>query len=83
MISIEVFVVSVGKELPDKTIWLYTGYTLGQLQNDLLRQPILVEIDILVDGKYEKDKPTKKPFRGSSNQYIYELKDGKARVKNL
>jgi anaerobic ribonucleoside-triphosphate reductase activating protein len=73
----------IKRKLPDKTIWLYTGYTLEQLQSDLLRQPILMEIDTLIDGKYEKDKPTKKPFRGSSNQCIYELKDGKACVKNM
>jgi anaerobic ribonucleoside-triphosphate reductase activating protein len=73
----------IKKELPDKTVWLYTGYTLEQLQNDLLRQSILNEIDVLIDGKYEKDNITNKPFMGSGNQCMYELKNGKARVKNL
>lgn len=68
----------IKQELPDIRIVLFTGYTLSQLQNDLLRSPILDTIDILIDGKYEKDNPTKKPFRGSGNQCRYKLEKGVA-----
>ena len=66
----------VKKELPEKDIWLYTGYTYYQIQQDILRSPVLTEIAYLVDGRYEKDLPTDKPFRGSSNQVIHKLVDG-------
>lgn len=54
-----------------KDIMLYTGYTFDQVP-----QRILDLVDVILDGKYEKDNPTKKPFRGSDNQHYYEKKDG-------
>ena len=64
------------KDLPNKKIVLFTGYTYEQLQNDLLRAPILETIDFLMDGKFQKDNPTTKPFRGSDNQILHELVKG-------
>ena len=43
---------------------LYTGYNFDDL-NDL------EFIDYVIDGHYEMDKPTCKPFRGSDNQKRY------------
>lgn len=54
-----------------KDIMVYTGYTFDQVP-----QRILDLVDGILDGKYEKDNPTKKPFRGSDNQHYYEKKDG-------
>lgn len=54
-----------------KDIMVYTGYTFDQVP-----QRILDLVDVILDGKYEKDNPTKKPFRGSDNQHYYEKKDG-------
>ena len=54
-----------------KNILVYTGYTFDQVP-----QSILDLVDVILDGKYEKDNPTKKPFRGSDNQHYYEKKDG-------
>lgn len=57
-----------------KNIWLWTGFTLEQLQQDPLRSPLLEYIDVLVDGKYERDKrDVSLPHRGSSNQRIIKL----------
>lgn len=66
----------IKKVLPEKDIWVYTGYTYEQLQNDILRQPVLSTIDYLMDGKYECDNPTDKKFRGSDNQILHHLVDG-------
>lgn len=66
----------IKRELPDKDIWLYSGYTYQEIKNDLLRSPILETIDYLMDGKYEHDKPTTKPFRGSDNQILHTLSKG-------
>jgi anaerobic ribonucleoside-triphosphate reductase activating protein len=66
----------VKQELPEKDIWMWTGYTYAQIQNDLLRSPILSTVNYLVDGLYEHDNPTTKPFRGSGNQIIHKLEQG-------
>ncbi len=64
----------IKKELPEKNIWLWTGYTYEELQNDLLRQPILTTVDTLVEGKFVQElSKNPPPFRGSSNQRILHL----------
>ena len=65
-------------EHPEKDIWLYTGYTLEQIQGDLLRSQVLQTVDVLIDGKFEKGNPTKKPFRGSDNQCRHSIVNGVA-----
>lgn len=73
------FLRRVKKEVPNKNIWCYTGYTL---ENDLLTgrahtpitEEILSYIDVLVDGKFvEELKSLMLKFRGSSNQRLIDL----------
>ncbi len=73
----------VSKELPKKNVWLWTGYTLEALQADPERSKLLPYIDVLIDGKYEKDLPTKKPFRGSDNQRMIEFAKNSIEIKNI
>ncbi len=70
----------IKRELPDKDIWCYTGYTL---ETDLwtgkahieITDEILSMIDVLVDGKFvEELKNITLKFRGSSNQRVIDLK---------
>ena len=59
-----------------KDIWLYTGYTLEQINNSEKKE-ILPYINYLVDVLFELDKrDITLKFRGSSNQIIWENKDG-------
>ena len=54
---------------PDKTIWLWTGYTFEELS--LTQQAVIRYIDVLVDGKYQEDKrDLSLAWRGSSNQRV-------------
>lgn len=54
-------------------VWLYTGYTFEELISSD-RKECLKYIDVLVDGKYEKDKrDITLFFRGSSNQRIIDV----------
>ena len=54
----------------DKDIWLFSGYTLEDIQNSD-KNIILEYIDVLVDGEFkEKLKDLSLKFRGSSNQRI-------------
>lgn len=48
-------------------VWCYTGFTFEQLKDS----PLLKEVDVLVDGKFEIDlKTLDTPFIGSSNQRV-------------
>lgn len=76
---------AVRERLPQKDIWLYTGYELRARDfdksvdigwdNALLRNHILAMCDIVVDGKYEENlRDISLKFRGSSNQRIIDVK---------
>ena len=59
-------------------VWCYTGYTYEDVENtDLIK-----EVDVLVDGKYiESLRSLDLLYRGSSNQNIIFLKNGKKTQK--
>ena len=66
----------IHKELPEKDIWSWTGYTWEEL---MLETPDKLEllhlVDILVDGRFDITKKNLKlQFRGSSNQRIIDVK---------
>lgn len=56
-----------------KNVWVYTGYTLEQLQamhNEFVTS-VLNRADVLVDGRFEQSLMDRSlRFRGSSNQRI-------------
>lgn len=63
--------------LPEKTIWLYTGYTLQECLNHPQRAGIVNKCDIIVDGRYVDElKDITLKWRGSSNQRIWQNKNG-------
>ena len=71
----------VKKELPEKTIWMYTGFLYekdlvpGGCRYTDVTDEILDNIDILVDGKFVQElKDITLNFRGSSNQRIIDMK---------
>lgn len=71
------FIEELKKEKPDFDIWCYTGYTLEELQNrkDYITNKTLKNIDVLVDGKFVKERKNPEiKFRGSDNQRILNMK---------
>jgi len=67
------FLKRVRQELPDKDIWLYSGYTYETLQDE----EILRYADVLVDGPFlPEQKDISLAFRGSRNQRIIRLRNG-------
>lgn len=61
------------------SIWCYTGYTFEYiLANKSKRkgwEELISYIDVIVDGKFEKDKANSSlKYRGSSNQRIIDVK---------
>lgn len=68
------FAKEVKEKFPDKNIWLFSGYTLEEIEADESMRDILKYIDILVDGPFiEELKDMSLAFRGSSNQRIVDL----------
>lgn len=62
----------VKEKFPEKTIWMYTGYTY----EDVKDLEVMKYIDAVVDGKFIEDlKDISIKFRGSSNQRIIYLKE--------
>ena len=62
------------KEETDKTIWVYTGYTIEKIIQTRFLARMLPYIDVLVDGPYvEELRNTDLPFRGSENQRIIDV----------
>ena len=65
------FVKRVRAILPEKDIWLYTGYVYESIQDE----EIMKYVDVVVDGPFvEKEKDPRLAFRGSRNQRIIHLK---------
>ncbi len=73
--------------LPNKTIWLYTGYEVKDLlfkdyepyeENyfDYLRQHIICKCDVVVDGRYiDSLRDVTAKWRGSTNQNVVDVKE--------
>ena len=60
--------------MPDKDVWLYTGYQFESVSSS----PLLPYVDVGVDGPFlEAEKDLSLPFRGSRNQQIIPLEKGK------
>lgn len=73
---------------PDKSIWVYTGYTWESITSlvqfdDLnatiihnARMEVLKNIDVLVDGPFELDqRDLSLAFRGSANQRLIDVQE--------
>ena len=67
----------VRRELPDKDIWCYSGFTFEELTGDSARcvtpltRRLLSRLDVLVDGRFIADRADiSLVFRGSANQRL-------------
>lgn len=80
--EISKLILRVKKELPEKSIWIYTGNVYdvnlipgGSRYYSEYTDTILDNIDVLVDGPFKQDLYNiKLKFRGSENQRIIDMK---------
>lgn len=57
-----------------KPIWLWSGYTFEDIISNPKRFELLKQVDVLVDGKFQKDKKNMNlQYRGSLNQRIIDV----------
>lgn len=62
----------IKEKFPDKTIWLYTGYTYEEIK-DL---DIMQYVDVLVDGEFiEELKSYEYAWAGSTNQRVIDVRE--------
>ncbi len=74
------FVKRVKERYPQKNIWAFSGFTIERLWNEEphprceVTDELLSLVDVLVDGRFEKDKKNiRLRFRGSENQRILDV----------
>ena len=61
-----------------KNIWAWSGYTYEEIIACPSKEKLLKEIDVLVDGKFIlEQKDLSLYWKGSKNQRVLKLKDGK------
>lgn len=66
------------ERFPEKTIWLYSGYTWEEMTNGSahceVTNSLLRQIDLLVDGPFVQEQyDVSLRFRGSANQRILDV----------
>ena len=65
---------SVKRSFPDKTIWLYTGYTWEEIMDNAELTAMIEPIDVLVDGRFETElKDVTYHWAGSTNQKVIDV----------
>ena len=59
---------------PDKTIWVYTGYTWEEIMEIPELVSLLETVDVLVDGRFDPAlKSVTYPWAGSTNQRVIDV----------
>ena len=69
------FIKKFKENLPDRDIWIWSGFTWEEILEDENRFSLIKECDILIDGKYiDNLKDLNLKWRGSSNQRVIDIK---------
>jgi anaerobic ribonucleoside-triphosphate reductase activating protein len=53
-----------------KGVIVFTGFTYDEIRENKIREECCSYIDVLIDGRYEKDKRISSGIKGSSNQNV-------------
>lgn len=77
----------IRERLPDKAIWIYTGYSWDEIFDDKYgansdRASAVSLCDILVDGRYvDEQRDLTLKWRGSRNQRVVDIKASLDNIK--
>lgn len=62
-------------ELPDRDIWIWSGFTWEEILSDNNRKNLIELCDVLIDGKFKEElKDLNLKWCGSSNQRVINIK---------
>jgi anaerobic ribonucleoside-triphosphate reductase activating protein len=62
--------------MPEKTIWLYSGFTWLEALNNDLRHKIIDQCDVMVDGRFVDElKDLSAKWKGSTNQRVIDVQE--------
>jgi len=68
----------IRRRFPNKTIWLYTGYTWREICENCKMLRLISLVDVLVEGRFiEELKDTNYHWAGSTNQRVIDVKESK------
>ena len=69
------FIKKFKENLPDRDIWIWSGFTWEEILEDENRFSLIKECDVLIDGKYiDSLKDLNLKWKGSSNQRVIDIK---------
>ncbi len=69
--AIRELAIEIKEKYPNKTLWLYTGFTWEQIAD----YPIMQYLDVVVEGPFVLEKrDVKLLWKGSSNQRVVDVK---------
>lgn len=66
------------KSYTDLTIFVFSGYSLAELQQKYPDHIFMAYLDYLLDGRYDRNLHENNNSRGSSNQRLYRFEHGRA-----
>ncbi len=73
--GVESLVSEIKEKFKDKTVWIYTGYTWEEINQDVTLFNAVKQADVVVDGKFEESlKDIHYNWAGSKNQKIIDVK---------
>ncbi|AZS18455.1 anaerobic ribonucleoside-triphosphate reductase activating protein [Paenibacillus lutimineralis] len=66
----------VRRECPGKDIWIWSGYTFEEIIADANKLKLLLDCDVLIDGKFMlEERNLKLKWRGSNNQRVIHIQE--------
>ncbi len=69
------FIKKFKENLPDRDIWIWSGFTWEEILEDKNRFSLIKECDVLIDGKFvDSLKDLNLKWKGSSNQRVIDIK---------
>lgn len=70
--EISILIDEIRAKFPQKTIWMYTGFTWEEVHT----LPAVRKADVLVDGPYMEEQADRKiMWRGSANQRVIDVRE--------
>ncbi|OQX17692.1 MAG: hypothetical protein BWK76_09915 [Desulfobulbaceae bacterium A2] len=72
-VALTALLTELHRQRPEWTVLVYSGSTLRHLQRTLAARPMLAVVDVLVDGKYQRQNARIHPLAGSGNQRVIPL----------